>query len=87
MTSLVVHCIQIGRETEPDMATILVPVKSSSIQLHGADLYNFDSSLYTGDITLFMIGCLQSSIELSVKHNNENGRHTLPLLSEDSYRK
>ena len=40
---------------------------------------------------MFKTGCLQSSIELSVKHKNENGRQTKPhpllaLVSEDSYR-
>ena len=51
----------------------------------------FDLSLYTGDIALFMTGCLQSSTGTSVKHNNKNGRQTKPhppltWVSEDSLR-
>ena len=39
---------------------------------------------------MFKTGCLQSSIELSVKHKNENGRQTKPhpllTLVSESYR-
>ena len=66
-----------------------VPVESLSIQLQGTDLQFFYSSLYSGDIAIFIPGCPQSSIEISGKCKNKNDRQTKPhppltLTSEDS---